>query len=94
MKDMQEYVGKEIIGFTFEDTPYVDYIDYKHDDYIGVTGKIVEVEKDNDEGDYSCRVEFPDGNDQIWYPMADIEDHLVDPTPIDLDKLFKEISMI
>lgn len=91
---MQEYVGKEIVGFTFEDTPYVDYTDYEHDDYIGVTGKIVEVEKDNDEGDYSCRVEFPDGNDGIWYPMEGIDAYIVNEEPVDLDKLFKEISMI
>lgn len=93
-EDMQEYVGKEMIGFKFEDTPYVDYADYEHAKYIGEIGTIVEVDKDNDDGDYSCRVEFPDGNDEVWYPMTNIDDHIVDRTPIDLNELFNQIKQI
>lgn len=93
-KDMQEYVGKEITGFHFEDTPYIDYSDYDHDEYLGKIGKIVEVDKDDDDGNYSCRVEFPDGNDQVWYPMTNIDNHIVDSTPIDLNELFNQIKQI
>lgn len=93
-EDMQEYVGKEMIGFKFEDTPYVDYADYEHDKYIGEIGTIVEVDKDNDDGDYSCRVEFSDGNDEVWYPMTSIDNHIVNPTPIDLNELFNLIKQI
>jgi len=94
VEDMQDYVGKEMIGFKFEDTPYVDYADYEHAKYIGEIGTIVEVDKDNDDGDYSCRVEFPDGNDEVWYPMTNIDDHIVNPTPIDLNELFNLIKQI
>jgi hypothetical protein len=94
MKDMQEYVGKEMIGFKFEDTDYVDYADYDHGKYLGEIGTIVEVEKDNDDDDYSCRVGFPDGNDNVWYPMNNIDDYIVDPTPVDLNELFNLIKQI
>lgn len=94
VEDMQEYVGKEMIGFKFEDTPYIDYADYEHDKYIGKIGTIVEVDKDNDDGDYSCRVEFPDGNDEVWYPMTSIDNHIVNTTPIDLNELFNLIKQI
>lgn len=94
VEDMQEYVGKEMIGFVFKDTPYVDYADYEHAKYIGEIGTIVEVDKDNDDGDYSCRVEFPDGNDEVWYPMTSIDNHIVNPTPIDLNELFNLIKQI
>jgi hypothetical protein len=91
MKDMQEYVGKEIMGFEFKDTPYVDY-SYEHEDYVKVIGTIVEVEKDNDEGDYSCRVDFINGIDHMWYPMNSIDRYLV--KPVDLNQLFKDISKL
>jgi hypothetical protein len=92
MKDMQEYVGKEILGFKFEDTFYVDYDDYAHNKYIGEVGLIVEVEKDNDEGHHSCRVEFANGVDDLWYPMDDIDKFIIEP--IELDQLFKNISKL
>lgn len=93
-EDMQEYVGKEVMGFKFEDTPYVDYADYDHAKYIGKIGTIVEVDKDDDDGNYSFRVEFPDGNDEVWYPMTNIDNHIVNPTPIDLNELFNLIKQI
>jgi hypothetical protein len=91
MKDMQEYVGKEIMGFEFRDTPYVDY-SWDHDQYVRVTGTIVEVEKDNDDDDYSCRVDFGNGVDDLWYPMENIDKHILEP--IELDELFYKISKL
>lgn len=90
MKDMQEYVGQEIIGFEFKDTPFIDY-GYEHENYIGVVGTIVEVEHD-DGDDFSCRVEFPNNEEGEWYPMDDIDNHIV--KLVDLDQLFKDISRI
>lgn len=91
MKDMQEYVGKEMMGFEFRDTLYIDY-SYGHEDYVRVTGTIVEVEKDNDDGHYSCRVDFGNGVDDLWYPMENIDKHILEP--IELDELFYKISKL
>lgn len=88
---MQEYVGQEIIGFEFKDTTYIDY-GCEHENYVGVLGTIVEVEEDNDDGDYSCRVQFPNNEEGEWYPMDNIDNHIVNP--VDLNQLFKDISRI
>lgn len=88
---MQEYVGQEIIGFEFTDTPYIDY-GYEHKNYVGVIGTIVEVEKDDDDGYYSCRVEFPNNEEGEWYPMDNVDNHIV--KLVDLDQLFKDISKL
>lgn len=90
---MQEYVGKEMIGFKFEDTAYVDY-SWEHDECLKVIGTIVEVEKDDDDGNYSCRVGFPNNEEGEWYPMNNIDDYIVDPTPVDLNELFNLIKQI
>jgi hypothetical protein len=91
MKNMQEYVGQEIIGFVFTDNDYIDY-SYEHEDYVGVVGTIVEVEKDGDDEDYSCRVEFPNNEEGEWYPMKNIDNHIVNP--VDLDQLFNQIKSL
>jgi hypothetical protein len=92
VEDMQEYVGQEIIGFEFKDTSYIDY-GYEHENYIGVLGTIVEVEHDGGD-DYSCRVEFPNNEEGEWYPMTNIDNHIVNPTPVDLNELFNQIKQI
>lgn len=94
MKDVQEYIGKEVTGFMFKDTSYVD-CGYKHEQYIDEIGKVVEVELDgvlNTGSLYSFRLEFEDGHNENWYPLELIEDHLVDQTPIDIHSLIQQIT--
>ncbi len=89
---MQEYIGKEIIGFKFENTNYIGYDNRVHGKYLLKIGIIVDVVQDNIDGDHSCRVEFSNGFNALWYPMHDIDKYIHEP--IKLNELFKTISMI
>jgi hypothetical protein len=91
MKDMQEYVGQEIIGFEFRSTPYVDYCG-EQEDQLGQIGKIIAVEEESD-STYSCLVRFNDSEDyETWYPMKNIDRHI--NKPIDLNQLFNQIKSL
>lgn len=94
MKDVQDYVGKEVKGFMFNNTPYID-CNCEHEEYIDQIGEVVEVELDeasDTEPLYSFRLQFKDGHEDNWYPLELIEDHLVDNTPIDIKELINQIT--
>ena len=88
---MQTYVEETIYGFAFKNTKFINFTD-DYFQYIGKIGKIVEVERDS-RTKYSCRVTFPD-NEELWYPMDNIDDHLVIPRNINLQELFNQIKSL
>ena len=73
---MENLIGRKVKGFKFEgcfDLSYLSEMDKK----IGEVGKVIIIEDD------TFGVEFK--NDQYWYPLSEIEKHLVEENEIEVN---------
>jgi len=83
----KELKAKKVYGFEFKGFGATD--DMKK--YVGKIGEIRELHGTHPE---YTKVVFHEEARQYYYPTKELEDHLVDVEPVDLDKLFNEISRL
>lgn len=83
---IEKLKGKKIYGFEFKGVGATDQMK----DHVGKIGVITRLHTRHP--DYTL-VQFDKG-DCYYYPTSQLEEHLVDQEPIDINALFNQISKL